>query len=775
MFGLNGKAKHAKARGWKKKVLSSLGAFALVAAASATAVVAAPLAASAHTPSVSSTCEALTVNLTNYAATVPGKDAVPPQTVADGYVKWVWNGSKQSTAPAFDANSPLWQKTSDKNPNHNDQLGVVFEKGNGANASWVYWQAVTKTIPGTPAVPTKTNHVTVTIDGVVVANTDFSTTYQKNFAFSDKYTAHTYRVQVTAWDNPVYNLDKSGTSTACEKPPATKDASASVTVGVAATCGTNSTENFAITNATWDTEADLSPGTHTRTATAFDGHLFADGTNKASVTYTIDAAIPSQSTDPKGQCYVPPTPAVCTTITDGPVATNLDEAGWTHEDTRSSGKYTYVAGGLELQTTDTATPSSSQNKVTLYRSVTPTLLSQFAEPSVTFADSGTGVKPGMQVGIDVDGNGTWDGYLVGEPDSYGAHNWWTNKSGFNVPSGMGYASFGSWADFVAANPNAKVISIGLSLGSGVVGDWTVTKFVAGCVNYTFNYQTPPPVHVPSNGQVTDTTTCGQTVLTFTNPIELGTNEVGEDAVFTYTDATGVTQEVTVPANEMVTKTVAFPEDSGDKTVSFGLKGAEQKTVTVLTDCQPNPVPVTPENVVFHDGCGITDDSLTAPGNRVEGTEGDNYDYKFVSDNGTYYVNDVTTNGVRSATVTFVPTPPGVVTEPGDSGTYQLKDGTAVWHYTFTNEPCQTPPPTCGPNPGQNDRCGGPTPTPTPTHTSAPAPAGDSTSLPPSKLASTGMNEPIGVIAIIGGLLGVLGLAFLGWNIWRRRKTAPDQQ
>lgn len=101
MFGFKGKAKHAMARGWKQKVLSSLGAFALVAAASATAVVAAPLAASAHTPSVSSTCEALSVNLTNYAATVPGKDAVPDKTVSDGYVKWVWNGSKQNTAPAF--------------------------------------------------------------------------------------------------------------------------------------------------------------------------------------------------------------------------------------------------------------------------------------------------------------------------------------------------------------------------------------------------------------------------------------------------------------------------------------------------------------------------------------------------------------------------------------------------------------------------------------------------------------------------------------------------
>lgn len=213
-----------------------------------------------------------------------------------------------------------------------------------------------------------------------------------------------------------------------------------------------------------------------------------------------------------GNCTPPPppvlTPKVCTAIETGPTATNLDAAGWYQSDTRATGKVDFVTGGVRFQTTDTANPGSSQNKATLYRAITPTPLSEFGEPSVTFASGGTGTQPGMQVGVDVDGNGTWDGYLVGEPGSYGAHNWWVNKPGFNVPSGMGYTSFGSWADFVAANPNAKVIELGLSLGSGVLGDWTVTNLTAGCISYTFNHVNPVVYVTPVGPTYTESTACG---------------------------------------------------------------------------------------------------------------------------------------------------------------------------------------------------------------------------------------------------------------------------
>ncbi len=478
--------------------------------------------------------------------------------------------------------------------------------------------------------------------------------------------------------NPTYSYTSSA---GCNTPPPTpKDATASASVGSDATCTASSQPVFSIENATWDSEPDLTVGAHTRTATATDGHLFADGTNKATVEYTVVDKKASQSTDPKADCYVPPTPKVCTTIETGPTATNLDEAGWNHNDTRNTGAYEYVNGGIRLYTTDTDNPASSQNKVTLYRSVTPTPLAQFGEPSVVFADGGTGVKPGMQVGVDVDGNGSFDGYLVGEPWSYGDHNWWIDKPGFNVPGGMGYMSFGSWADFVAANPQAMVVAEGLSLGSGVYGDWTVESFTVNCEVFTFNHQEQPPkvavftpptvndvcgtvndvvtlgtsddgtfavtsvtplsdgrirhrvVYTPNDGSVVPppgesdsyivvdgkavwklyttneacppvtvdnnphyqvVTTCGAVTLTFTNPVTLGENEVTNPAIFTYTDANGATQTVSVLANETVVKTIKFAEDSGKQTVKVGPKDGVQEEVAVQTDCVANSPTPTP--------------------------------------------------------------------------------------------------------------------------------------------------------------------------------------
>ena len=575
-------------------------------------------------------------------------------------------------------------------------------------------------------------------------------------------------------------------SAPCYEPPVVipKDASASVATDTAASCTAVSSVTFDIVNATWDSAADLSVGTHTRTATAADGHEFADGTTKTTVTYTIQPTKPGQSTDPKGECYVPPTPKVCVAFEDGPTATNLNEAGWNHTDTRATGAYEYVDGGIRLHTTDTDNPASSQNKVTLYRPVSPTPLSQFGEPSVEFAVGGSGVKPGMNVGVDVNGDGTWDGYLVGEPWSYGEHNWWVNKPGFNLPAGMGYASFGSWSDFVAANPQAMVVSVGLSLGSGVLGDWTVTSFTVDCTVYTFDnevvpppvaeftaptvtdvcgmendgvtlgtsehgnfkvtsvtplddgrirhrvvftpsegYVVPPPgendtyeivdgkavwklystdepcppVEVPSNGQYSVQLGCYAVVegglvvpsphvtLTFSNPVDVKKGEVARDAEFTYTDENGATQTVTVPANTVVVRSVVFPEDSGNHIVKVGLKGEQQETVTVQTDCEPNPVPFTPTSPTFMDKCGLVDDRAVLPGTLVSSTSStDNltgiiYRTETSETNtGTYYAYYLQDKDTLEVEVWFVPNDSyAVPTEPGPKDTYTIKYGLAV--------------------------------------------------------------------------------------------------
>lgn len=240
------------------------------------AVVGIAVPAEAHTPSVTADCQALTIDLTNYSASqsgTPGTDAVyqdiqhhdlvtpavPAKPEVDGAVKWVWNGSNQATAPAWTGASP-WNKTSDTNPNHNTQIGVVYQQNNNPNGSWVYWESIviSPAVPGTDAVyndyvehklitpavpgtPAKTNHVTATDNGSTLVNQDFSTSFHQVFASSDKTIAHDYTVVVTAYDDPTgshgwtktYNLHVD----ACEvPPPAPKVLTINPVTQTAATC-----------------------------------------------------------------------------------------------------------------------------------------------------------------------------------------------------------------------------------------------------------------------------------------------------------------------------------------------------------------------------------------------------------------------------------------------------------------------------------------------------------------------------------------------------------
>jgi hypothetical protein len=57
---------------------------------------------------------------------------------------------------------------------------------------------------------------------------------------------------------------------------------------------------------------------------------------------------------------------------------------------------------------------------------------------------------------------------------------------------MGYTSFGTLNDYLAANPDARVLAIGYSLGSGVLGDAVISQITAGCVNYLFDVPPPKP-------------------------------------------------------------------------------------------------------------------------------------------------------------------------------------------------------------------------------------------------------------------------------------------
>lgn len=216
------------------------------------------LPASAYTPSVTSTCEALTVNLTQYAAEKPGKDAetrTEHRYERTTTVKWA-NGQLSDLAPVdapggWYAGEPQTIKVSEKTTGKEEWKKLPFDdtawtpvlSSSGAeqhqyvwyrqNVEQTDWQVSppsgdgwkildTRTTETKPAVPAKTNTVVVTIDGVEVANTTFGTSYSNTFAFSDKYVAHDYSVAVTAHDDPAgyrgWTKTYTGASVPCDKP-----------------------------------------------------------------------------------------------------------------------------------------------------------------------------------------------------------------------------------------------------------------------------------------------------------------------------------------------------------------------------------------------------------------------------------------------------------------------------------------------------------------------------------------------------------------------------
>jgi hypothetical protein len=165
--------------------------------------------------------------------------------------------------------------------------------------------------------------------------------------------------------------------------------------------------------------------------------------------------------------------------------TNLTGSGWDFSETRSKGHNQLVAGGLRVWT-DT---NDSESKAAGYYQTPGLTLAEIAATSIDFQSFIDG-RPSVQLGVDRDGNGSWDGYLVYEPWSYGNGQYWTNKTGFGVPAGGGYESMGTLEQYQAANPSAKVTSIGYSLGSGLKGDAIISKITIGERTFTFSATAP---------------------------------------------------------------------------------------------------------------------------------------------------------------------------------------------------------------------------------------------------------------------------------------------
>lgn len=597
------------------------------------------LVAEAHTLSVTTSCEALTVDLQSYRY----QPAVPAQ----GYTENEWTKTITDTKTSIDSPGDGWVKGDavaweyvDKHGNTRWEDSATWNaQSNPESFGWklsgrvkYQWTKTTvetqwsKDSPGTgwiktgqsrfhetsPAQPEKTNSVVVTIDNTQVTNTTFETSFThvydyKNYGGTS--VGHTYSVVVTAWDDPTgshgWTKPFTGASTACQQ-PVIEDASAAIVTNPA-TCTADGVPSVgAILNATWGTPV-INGSTWSATATANKGHAFPGGALTKVFNESIVPKLPGQSTNPSGQCYVPPTIQQCTTISNGPVSTNLNPAGWDFSESRTSGFHEYVDGGLHVWTT-ASDSGNAQSKSAGYIAVTPFPLALVGTPSIEFA-SHSGVRPSLQLGIDRDGNGTWDGYLVYEPWAYGDGNWWTNKAGFGVPAGMGYPSFGTLQQFLAANPNAKVVSLGYSLGSGVIGDAVITKITVGCTTYTFNHVTPPPtkVTVPTPTVVDKCDTYQDSVTGVPTPgvryeYDGWFNEDGTFTFVMYSYPTLINGVMSTLNTEGVPTQDKLPANY----VGFYINGDGVLTYTVVTQNQPcSPQP--PDTVVVTEGtpvCGV---------------------------------------------------------------------------------------------------------------------------------------------------------------------------
>jgi hypothetical protein len=133
--------------------------------------------------------------------------------------------------------------------------------------------------------------------------------------------------------------------------------------------------------------------------------------------------------------------------------------------------------------------STSTDKVAEYVD-TSTPLSAVGEP--TLNQTGTGTPPGFQLVVDFNRDGTAYGTLVGEPRAYG-NDWWASNGTDStvtahapvIGDGSGSSYHGTLAQWRTAFPNAVVKAFGFSLGSGALGDYTISSIDFAGTAYTF--------------------------------------------------------------------------------------------------------------------------------------------------------------------------------------------------------------------------------------------------------------------------------------------------
>lgn len=165
-------------------------------------------------------------------------------------------------------------------------------------------------------------------------------------------------------------------------------------------------------------------------------------------------------------------------------------------DVRSTGHEEWTRQGLHVWTEGW----TETDKVAEFVE-TATPLADVGEPTVEYAANSGTIPPGFELKVDIDGNGSVDGSLTGEPTYYGTR-WWLGSNAtaaFKIaaPScdgsaavstdssddlinaghctgGNGSAWHGTLQEWRAEFPDAVVRAWGFALGWGVLGDGVIT-------------------------------------------------------------------------------------------------------------------------------------------------------------------------------------------------------------------------------------------------------------------------------------------------------------
>ena len=626
--------------------------------------------AQAHTPTVSSTCEALTVDLNGFETGAAGTPKVPEiPAVTHMEYEFVHHDLGNDNSE-----KSKWEKAGWNADTNDHSIGWT-----STGISRIVTEKIAvAAIPGTEA---ETNTIKVTVDGKPVTNMTFDNTFTHVYTFSDKFVAHTYTMQVTAWEGP-NGFTTSGTSSPCSVTTPSPEPTTTIPAPIVVPSPTTAprvdpaeTPKLVL----WGKPADAFGPQHL-VATADTADLNAlDGRAVAGSCYQADLYHPGEITNalieggvlispnhpredllPGGdgvahKTWCIPAPVVpimqpCES-TSGGTATDLNANGWTYGETKATGHNDYVAGGLNVYTEG----ATSTDKAAGYHAV-GLPLGKIGVPSMLLANI-SGGHPGLQLGVDRDGDGKWDGYLVNEGDTYGAGKWWTSKPGFGVASGDGYESLGTLNQYFAANPKAVVLSVGYSLGSGVLGNVVIKSITAGCKTYTFDLAATPVVPEP------------KVVVTSSGTPDC---KAGTVAIITTTTTTGI---FALQGKVLVAKpdTVVPVTTTRDATIK------ECPAVVVVPPT--SPISADPELPTFTDAACTDSSESTTPKYTIPTTKGVQYQQ---SSDGIKFT-DVEKGSYTVAVGSKIWVKP--VAQPG----YVLKSSTVSKHPFSAAEDCQLPP------------------------------------------------------------------------------------